>query len=358
MAISIFRKRAITHTATRLLTRSGAQLTQQIDVFTLIRDSNVVLRFMELDRLLGAFVPGANPGIIVNSRLPSDLQRYTAAHELGHFVLHSEAFALDGTSEVEGRTPDNLEAEAQLFASHLLMPLPLVSRAARDVGIRKEVAPTADQIYAIAGIMGVSYSASLVQLRNFGIVSYRHGLGLQDTRPVSVQVQRTFGERIADPGTHVWSRDEVAAGKLNDLYVGDLVAVDLPENRTTGFRWFLGGIDAGGGDSLVELDGPQSLTALDRFQFGDRAAGEITQAGPTGAVAGPVVGSGGRRQMLIRANTEGEWKVTLSYAPVHRQGSPVDSVVLEGRLHLRPSQEQRRVLLENYRKLAEGGERA
>lgn len=351
--ISGNRKREVVRAATRLLSLGGIDLTQQIDVFGLIRQNELVLRFMELDRLLGAFVPGEPAGVIVNSRLPPALQRYTAAHEAGHYYLHAEAFALDGASEIEGRTPDHLEEEAQLFASHLLMPLPLMTRAARSVGITRGTAPSADQIYALAGILGVSFTAVLVQLRNLDLITFRQLRPLQSVRPVAVQRNRTFGERIIEPGTHVWTQEEVTGGETHNLYIGDVVAVDLPENRTTGYRWFISPPEIGSGQDLIpfEEQEPRDLTALDRFRLQQPTLELTTTADPQSSSNIPI-GGGGRRQILVRANTEGRWRVTFSYAPVHSPRQSLTSVVVEGNLHLRPGQEQRRVLLQEYRAIA------
>jgi len=54
-------------------------------------------------------VPGLNPCIFIDKNMPSDRQRFTLAHELGHAIMH--------------RTPsENMEDEANRFASALLMP--------------------------------------------------------------------------------------------------------------------------------------------------------------------------------------------------------------------------------------------
>jgi Zn-dependent peptidase ImmA (M78 family) len=53
--------------------------------------------------------PGVPPLIVLNSEQPADRLRYTLAHELGHLVMH--------------RFPSpNMEDEANIFASSLLMP--------------------------------------------------------------------------------------------------------------------------------------------------------------------------------------------------------------------------------------------
>jgi Zn-dependent peptidase ImmA (M78 family)/DNA-binding XRE family transcriptional regulator len=59
------------------------------------------------------------PAIVVNvwDRLPVERWIFSAAHELGHLMLHLEAFDA-GIAEEDPRQ----EREADLFASHLLMP--------------------------------------------------------------------------------------------------------------------------------------------------------------------------------------------------------------------------------------------
>ncbi|MEO3941672.1 ImmA/IrrE family metallo-endopeptidase [Paenarthrobacter nicotinovorans] len=350
--LSTSRKRQITQIATRTLMHNGINMTRQVDIFSLIRKNRLVLRFMDLDRLLGAFVPGSPGGVIINSKLPAALQRYTAAHEFAHFALHTEVFAFDGQLEVEGRTPSGLESEAQLFASHLLMPLPLMARAAKDVGLERGSDPNADQVYGIAGIAGVSFSAALVQLRNLGMLNWAQMQSLQGVRPQSVEVKRTFGEKLTDRGAHVWSPVELGRGNVQDLYVGDLVAVDLPENRTTGFRWFVSqSTDADSADYSIDSD-PQDITALDRFMLATAPA--ITVGTTRVSPRDPMIGGGGRRQILIRATSRGTWRVILSYAPVQNPTNSVESLNVNAELHLRPGQEQRRLILESFRASADG----
>lgn len=63
-------------------------------------------------------VPGLLPIIILNHEQPADRMRFTLAHELGHIVMH--------------RFPNpNMEAEANNFASALLMPRAEITIAAR-----------------------------------------------------------------------------------------------------------------------------------------------------------------------------------------------------------------------------------
>ena len=68
----------------------------------------------------------------VNSKHHRNRQRFTIAHEIGHFLLHEyEGFHFDGTkqgfklrlrNEESSKGTDDDEREANLFAAELLMP--------------------------------------------------------------------------------------------------------------------------------------------------------------------------------------------------------------------------------------------
>jgi len=366
--LSPVRKREVARAAQVLLSRHGVDMSRQIDVFELVHKVGLVLRFKQLEGLLGAFVPGVRGGILVNSERSIPLQRYTAAHEIGHWALHLAEFSLDSEQEVDGTTPDRLEQEAQLFASHLLMPLPLISRAARDADIRLGVAPTGEQIYKIAGTMGVSFTAAIVHLQNVNLLTREHATAAKRIRPVSIQVSRTFGERLIPTDAHVWSPSEFHSTAVRDLYVGDIVAVDLPENRTTGYRWFVSapapelpvtdeaedlelGILEEYDEDEEPVEGP--AIAFDSFRADGAPAGknELAVSGIDPFVA---VGNGGRRRLLIRASRDGQWRAILSYAPAHRPGDAIETTVLDAETHPRPALQQRRYQIDSYNRRSDG----
>jgi Zn-dependent peptidase ImmA (M78 family) len=71
-------------------------------------------------------VPGRPPLILLNSTHPADRMRFTLAHELGHLVMH--------------RFPtDDMETEANEFASALLMPTSDISQSFRGRRITLEL---------------------------------------------------------------------------------------------------------------------------------------------------------------------------------------------------------------------------
>lgn len=65
--------------------------------------------------------------IAYNSKLNSEGRiRFTKAHELGHYVLHrqqQEKFLCSKDDMLEWSNEENIESQADLFASYLLMPL-------------------------------------------------------------------------------------------------------------------------------------------------------------------------------------------------------------------------------------------
>jgi Zn-dependent peptidase ImmA (M78 family) len=77
-------------------------------------------------------VPGMAPLVLLNSEQPADRMRFTLAHEIGHLVMH--------------RFPSvNMEEEANLFASSLLMPAedirPLLSIRKIDLALLASLKP-------------------------------------------------------------------------------------------------------------------------------------------------------------------------------------------------------------------------
>ena len=80
------------------------------------------------DGLLTANKTGSKWLILYNSATPSEGRiRFTIAHEFGHYILHrhlQDRFECgDGDIETEDNTERDIEAEANAFATTLLMPL-------------------------------------------------------------------------------------------------------------------------------------------------------------------------------------------------------------------------------------------
>ena len=104
------------------------------------------------------------PAVVVNvwERISVERRIFSAAHELGHLVLHPEAYDV---TQVEDSKEE--ETEADRFAGHFLMP---------DERFRKEWNDAAglhwvDRVFKVKRIFRVSYKTVLVRLLEHGVVN-------------------------------------------------------------------------------------------------------------------------------------------------------------------------------------------
>lgn len=121
-------------------------------------------------------------GIFVNPQASRERQRFTVAHELGHFVLHRErqpSFHCDQASVHRGLdTAALIEREADQFASNLLMPGDVLREAIDgrriDLGLLSELAKTFEVSFEALCLRFIKYTsqrAILVYWDN-GFVKY------------------------------------------------------------------------------------------------------------------------------------------------------------------------------------------
>jgi hypothetical protein len=223
--------------AGQLLNELGITPDRQIDVFSMCEDVGLWLTFMPMDSLLGAFVPEGSGGVLITDRRPITVQRYTAAHELGHWRLEHGGFALDGDEFVLGTTSVERERLAQIFAANLLMPAPLVLGLLARVGADGGTPLTPRDAYFVARETGVSYEAAVRQLRNLEFVTPLQESALLDVHPIIVKGELAGGRRPVYGYADVWPVDEAWNDQLLTLHADDEVVISLPENRSTGYRW-------------------------------------------------------------------------------------------------------------------------
>lgn len=95
-------------------------------------------------------IPGLPPCIFLNRNRPADRKRFTLAHELGHLVMHTIP------------SPD-MENEANLFASCLLMPAPDIGPQLSGLSLAK--------MAALKPIWRVSMASILMRAKTLGRVT-------------------------------------------------------------------------------------------------------------------------------------------------------------------------------------------
>jgi len=228
---------------------------QSVDVFQIITDLQVWLRFQPLERLLGVYIPPApgassGAGILLNSERELPQTRFTAAHELGHFLL-DHRFSVDEEGSITDESghvmhlepPDQQrntvqEMQANIFAVNLLMPLQLVNAAMHRLGI-DPVRPKIDgeAAYKISLELGVSFRAAIHRLRELGITISPSAAQLLKAGPAPWKSRLLSETKVARSRSDVWALDFSQQGKIIMPKVGDELVVRLPELPSSGYRW-------------------------------------------------------------------------------------------------------------------------
>jgi hypothetical protein len=257
--------------AGRLLEELSVDQNEQIDVFGICEDLGLWLAFLPMDNLLGAFVPEGVGGVLVTTQRPIPVQRYTAAHEIGHWRLdHGHDLALDGEEHVLGNTPVEREQLAQVFAGNLLMPTPLVFGVLERLGVSGQLLEP-EHAYAIAREAGVSYEAAVRQLSHLEVITPDRIAVLRQQRPLQVKAGLALGRRPLNGYADVWPVNEDWNEQLLALRVEDEVIISLPENRSTGYRWMFPGDRTG-----VEVSSPPpSLSGHEYPSVSEDAVAEL-----------------------------------------------------------------------------------
>lgn len=147
-----------------------------IKVEDIIRKEGIKIEYRSLsDNLSGLLIIKGNSRLIgVENDASIKRQRFTLAHELGHFVLHNEVSSLftdvqlfKRQSEGYSSREERMEQEANYFAASLLMPENLIRKEARvmqcDLHDDENVSKLADRF-------NVSLSAMTFRLINLGII--------------------------------------------------------------------------------------------------------------------------------------------------------------------------------------------
>ena len=210
---------------------------RRVDIFQVLGLAAIEVFFRPLNRICGAFVPsdGDAPGVLINSKLPLSRQRYTAAHEFGHFFLGHKSASIDKLLErtvIEERgswgTEENI---AETFAAFFLMPAALV-----DAGLRELNASTLtpQSIYFLSLKMGTSYLATVNHLYTLKRLTFPQAEMLRKQQPRIIKhsiSERTVGRR------DVWMIDEQWNGQPIFPAVDDTVVLRLSEFPTSGYAW-------------------------------------------------------------------------------------------------------------------------
>jgi Zn-dependent peptidase ImmA (M78 family) len=222
-----------------------------VDVFGAIHALDLPLLLRPLKGLLGAYLSAPVPGVLVTTERPMSIQRFTAAHELGHFSMHHEP-SLDDESILR-RMPMSpepgsqfQETEADAFAIAFMMPKWLIARHCARQGWTVADLRRPNIVYQLSLRMGASYEATCRTLVRYNLISDAIMRTLLDTQPRSLKVDLLKDYRPENYRGDVWLLTERDEGVRLDGSRTDLFVLRLKEHSGGGYLWDLDQLIASG----------------------------------------------------------------------------------------------------------------
>lgn len=221
---------------------------ERVDVFDALAWLDVKVVFKPLDGLLGAYIRGDHPGVMISTKRPLSVQRFTAAHELGHAVMRHEP-SLDSPNVLrraamgqKSRTPSGFasylqEIEADAFAGTFLLPNWLVTHHAQKHGWTRSDLSKEDVIYQLSLRCGASYQATVWALERNGIISADARNLLLETKPKTLKQRIGHISGAAETRQDAWVLNEGDSRANIAINVGDTVTVDLKQQAGAGYLW-------------------------------------------------------------------------------------------------------------------------
>jgi Zn-dependent peptidase ImmA (M78 family) len=223
----------------------------RIDVFGMLVERDIPVMIRPLKKLLGAFIDDPAKGVMVTSQRPLPVQRFTAAHELGHEALGHEASfdeeeILTRALFVTEAGYDRREIQANAFASQLLTPSWLIVQHMKRQGWTRESLTDPVVVYQLSLRMGSSFSATCYALGESKGID-------EPTRERLLKVKpRTIKQSLVKPYEpetwygDVWLVTERDNGMVLDGSRSDLVVLKFEEHASSGYLWQFGDLaDAG-----------------------------------------------------------------------------------------------------------------
>jgi len=220
-----------------IVTRSGGN----IDVFAAILELKLPLLFRPLNGLLGAFLPRPMPGLLVTTERSLNIQRFTAAHELGHYYLQ-HAPSLDDENvlrrmAISDHSPNFQETEADAFAVSFIMPRWLIAWHCKQQNWKFKDLEQPLITYQLSLRLGTSYEATSRTLERYKMISPPAGAQLRSVKPKQIK-QTLLGDFEPDDYRgDVWVLTEKDAelqisGSPNDHFI-----LRLKEHGNGGYLW-------------------------------------------------------------------------------------------------------------------------
>lgn len=156
-----------------------------INPFQVLTDLGIHFVFRDFDKMEGLFMPSTNDMpvdlVAINARRPITRQRFSAAHELCHFLKDADA---QPTFMCAISSNEFIEKYAETFASTFLMPEDELRAQVNSIH-SEDTELTFDDVLKIADYFGTSFRACYYRIRNLFpfLIAYYSGKELSKYKP-------------------------------------------------------------------------------------------------------------------------------------------------------------------------------
>lgn len=202
--------------------RAGASLVEPINPIDLALKLGLQVRFVDIS-MEGMYHGGISPVILLSSLRPAGRRNFTCAHEIGHYAFGHGSAIDELQDSVSGTTFQPDEYLADVFAGHLLMPVPGLLRAFADRGTSIESSSPAS-VLQVASAFGVGFDTLVSHLSATNNLSLPKANALREVGAAGARRQ-FLGSPVKE---HLLLVDEHYSCKTADLEVGNLI--NLPND--------------------------------------------------------------------------------------------------------------------------------
>lgn len=255
----------------------------RVDVFKAAESLGALLLFRPLTGLLGAYLgPPSFPmsGILVSTQRDLHVQRFTAAHEIGHLFMEHKVPSLDTQVGLwRGESSDARELAADAFASEFMLPRWLYVQHAKRHGWSAKQLQDPLNVYQLSLRMGASYDATCWGLQGHKILSGEATHALRKTAPKAIKQALLRDSRLLnDSWADVWLIDEHDEGLNLEGGPNDTVIFHFRERASSGYLWNEDQLLSAGFEVLADeretMENPSSGVVTRRLVTRASAAGE------------------------------------------------------------------------------------
>jgi Zn-dependent peptidase ImmA (M78 family) len=273
-------------------------------------EKDIPVMFRPLRNLLGAYIDEPGQGVMVTTQRQLPVQRFTAAHELGHAALGHEA-SLDDEEVLtralfdRGARFDSRELQANSFATALLTPQWLIVEHMQRQGWNRKDLANPVTVYQLSLRMGTSYSATCYALLDCKGIDRPTCDRLLELNKKKRALKQSLAKPYVPANWYgdVWVVTERDNGMVLEGSHSDLVVVRVQEHASSGYVWQFGELAKAG------------LTIRD-----DGRANE----------AGEHIGGIVFRTVIAGADGTGIGHVSLrEIRPWHASGAPLNSMDID-----------------------------